>query len=142
MAAKQKKKVAMAAASILVIAVSFVFIFRAFGSSNSIAEESRHRDVICSETGEVFLDFNIPIDSRFPYKNPKTGQNTLYPAECCYWNADGTAKTRPTLVLCNELIGKPGPTRCPDCGRVVVPHNPAPPMELMIEAARREKGGD
>ena len=35
-------------------------------------------------------------------------------------------KPEPTWVLVNEFVGRPGPTFCPDCGRLVVGHNPAP----------------
>jgi hypothetical protein len=52
--------------------------------------------------------------------------NTGYPAEACYWTADGGTKTEPTWVLMNAVLGKPGPTFCPDCGRLVVARNPMP----------------
>src|ERR1700722_15677672 len=55
-----------------------------------------------------------------------SGQNTGYPAEPCYWNADGSTKTDPTWVILNEQLGKTGPTFCPDCHRLVVGHNPEP----------------
>jgi hypothetical protein len=61
-----------------------------------------------------------------PIVSPYSGKNTGYRAEACYWTASGEAKTDPTWVLLNETIGKPGPTFCPDCGRVVVGHNPMP----------------
>ena len=43
-----------------------------------------------------------------------------------HWTADGQSKPTPTAVLLNESIDKPGPTFCPDCGRLVVGHNPRP----------------
>ena len=55
-----------------------------------------------------------------------SGKKTGVPAEACYWTADGGTKKNPTWVLLNELAGKPGPTFCPDCNRLVVGHNPAP----------------
>lgn len=48
-------------------------------------------------------------------------------AELCYWTKEGKTKTEPTPVLLNSNIGKPEPTYCPDCGRLVTPLN-APPM--------------
>jgi len=90
------------------------------------------------DTGEVFENYAVEEGSTQPWKNPKTGKNTLYTVEACFWTKDGKAKLEPTFVLLNEYIGKPGPTKCPDCGRTVVPHNPIPPAELMAEAAKRE----
>ena len=60
----------------------------------------------------------------FPIKAPGGGDG--YPAETCYWTADGKIKDQPTYVLLNQWIHKAGPTFCPDCGRLVVPHNPDP----------------
>jgi hypothetical protein len=54
------------------------------------------------------------------------GKNTGMPAEACYWTKDGQIKTEPTWVLLNSEVGKPEPTFCPDCGRIVVGHNPQP----------------
>jgi hypothetical protein len=65
------------------------------------------------------------IGQSIPIKAP-SGNNSGYPAELCYWTKDGQAKTDPTPVLLNVLVGKPGPTFCPDCGRLVVGHNPRP----------------
>ncbi|MCB9858252.1 MAG: hypothetical protein H6818_21420 [Phycisphaerales bacterium] len=81
---------------------------------------------ICSETLETFqhkpeVGESIPIDS--PFSKKKTG----YPAEKCYWTKDGKQKLIPTYVLMNENLGIKKPTICPDCGRLVVPHNPLPP---------------
>ena len=43
-----------------------------------------------------------------------------------FWTKDGKPKQDPTPVLLNSWIGKSGPTFCPDCGRLVVGHNPIP----------------
>jgi hypothetical protein len=42
----------------------------------------------------------------------------------CFWTADGRPKAEPTPVLLNVLVGKPAPTFCPDCARLVVGRNP------------------
>lgn len=60
---------------------------------------------------------SIPVDA-------PSGGKTGYPAELCFWTKDGQPKTDPTPVLLNSWIGKPEPTFCPDCGRLVVPNNP------------------
>ncbi len=61
---------------------------------------------------------------QIPVLSPLSQKQTGYPAELCYWTKDGKPKSDPTAVLLNETIGKDGPTFCPDCGRLVVPHNP------------------
>lgn len=60
-----------------------------------------------------------------PVKSPYSGKDTGYLAELCYWTKSGGVKEDPTPVLLNQHLGKSGPTFCPDCGRLVVGHNPA-----------------
>ena len=89
-------------------------------------ESASYTTYICTETGQSFRHENkmgetLPIYSRF------SGKNTGMPAEACYWTVDGKPKNDPTWVLLNEEIGKSGPTFCPDCGRLVVGHNPRHP---------------
>ena len=64
--------------------------------------------------------------------NPATGNATLYPAEPCYWTADGGVTREPTLVLLNMYRGGDpyAPTICPGCGREVIYMNPPPPAKL------------
>lgn len=103
----------------------------------SPGEMSRIRPAIDGESGELFVEYKVKDGSTLPWKNPRTGKNTLWPAERCFWNRDGTAKLDPTYVLLNELVGKPGPTVCPDCGHTVVGHNPMPPDALIVAAAKK-----
>ena len=72
--------------------------------------------------------FHQPLTAgmTFPVKCPDTGAMSGYPAELCYWTKDGKVKKDPTFVALNDYTGKPGPTFCPDCGRLVVVHNPFP----------------
>lgn len=93
-----------------------------FGSSEA-ASLSGTRTFICTETGKVFTallreGWTVPVPS------PYSGKNTGVPAEQCVWTQDGNLKSEPTYVLLNEYLGKPGPTFCPDCGRLVVQRNP------------------
>lgn len=90
--------------------------------------------VVDRETGEQILDFRAPVGVTFPFVNPKTGKATLFPAEACYWTKDGKAKFPPNYVILNERMGKPGPTRCPECGKTVKLYNPMPPDALMQQA--------
>jgi len=91
---------------------------------SSVVAAERERVFVDSQTGKAFnhelkLGESIPVDA-------PSGQKTGYPAELCYWTKDGQPKEEPTAVLLNSWIGKPGPTFCPDCGRMVVLHNPMP----------------
>ena len=89
------------------------------------ASLSRDRTFICSETGKAF-EYEIEVGTTIPVPSPYSGKNTGYAAEYCFWTKDGKIKEEPTLVLLNQHVGKPGPTFCPDCGRLVTPLNPAP----------------
>lgn len=102
-----------------------------------MVDASRTRPAKDSVTGVDFRDFQMPPGDAPPWKNPSTGQETLWPAELCYWTRDGKATLTPTLVILNQYTGQTGKTMCPDCGREVVRHNPTPPVELMIEAANQ-----
>jgi len=86
---------------------------------------------MCAETMKTFqhkpkMGETIPVES--PYTHRKTG----YPTEKCFWTRDGKRKLKPTYVLLNKYRGKKGPTICPDCGRIVYPHNPTPPPETPL----------
>ena len=98
-------------------------------------DASRYRPAVDVETGKAYREFRMPQEDPPPWKSPDTGQETVWPAELCYWTREGKATLTPTLVVLNEYLGKTGPTLCPDCGRAVVRHNPTPPIELMLEAA-------
>lgn len=86
---------------------------------------SNTRHFICSETGKEFTA-SIDDGESYPRTSPYTGKKTGYPAEACYWTRDGKIKSTPTYVLVNSYLDKPGPTFCPDCGRLVVARNPRP----------------
>jgi hypothetical protein len=116
---------------VLVWAVMSSSLFR----RDPMVDAARLRPAVDVETGTAFPEFRMPTDDSPPWKNPSTGQETVWPAEQCFWTRDGKAKLEPTLVVLNEYLGRTGRTICPDCGREVVRHNPMPPMELMIEAA-------
>ena len=116
-----------AVAGVIVVLIAVLF-WRGGRGLEDPGAASRIRAAIDAETGTVFERFKIKDGDAIPWKNPKTGKRTLYPAEKCFWTAEGTFRDQPTYVLLNELVGRPGPTICPDCGRLVVPHNPLPPL--------------
>jgi hypothetical protein len=82
------------------------------------------RMYIDTETGKAFAHVS-QIGETLPVLAP-SGKNTGMPAEACFWTKDGQTKTEPTWVLLNSEKGEPEPTFCPDCGRLVVGHNPQP----------------
>ncbi|QOJ01560.1 MAG: hypothetical protein HRU70_14165 [Phycisphaeraceae bacterium] len=139
-AMNDKQKTALAAgAAVLAVGVLVYLVWGAVARSAAAPDStSRVRTMMCAETGEVIVDMRIAQDATPPLANPKTGRKTLYPPETCFWNRDGTAKVTPTYVLLNTLTGKTGKTMCPDCGREVVFHNPAPPTDLLIEAGKKK----
>jgi hypothetical protein len=92
------------------------------GSSTAFARE---RVFICAETKKPY-EYELVAGSRIPAPSPFSGKDTGYPAELCYWTKDGKTKEEPTPVLLNRYLGKSDPTFCPDCGRLVVGHNPMP----------------
>ncbi len=92
---------------------------------------------IDSESGKTFQHVN-KIGDTLPLLSPFSGKNTAWPAEACYWNIDGSAKKDPDWVLLNSLVGKPEPTFCPVCGRLVVGHNPAPSPGRQAPPTRAE----
>ena len=115
-------RVAVIAAGILSLAFLYNSFRVSFGTSSAVSL-SKERIFICSETGRSFpvtLEAGMPI----PLHSPYSGKNTGYPAELCYWTAEGTVKSTPAAVLMNSVLGKKGATFCPDCHRLVVGHNP------------------
>ena len=116
------------AVAIVLILLGVVAIYLSVKSNlgeSEAAALSRKRTFICSETLKPF-SYTVKEGERFPVPSPFSGKNTGYPAEPCYWTKDGQIKSEPSYVLLNELVHKSGPTFCPDCGRLVIPHNPAP----------------
>jgi hypothetical protein len=98
---------------------------RAFFQANPAGEASRRRLFICAKTRKSFW-FTVQEGTMIPVLSPYSHEATGYEAELCYWTAGGEIKADPTAVLLNSHLGRGEPTFCPDCGRLVVPLNPAP----------------
>jgi len=94
-----------------------------FANVGSPVDEQNTRVFVDAETLKPFK-VNLR-GATIPALAP-SGKKTGYPAELCYWTADGKTKTEPTPVLLNEYKGSNAPTYCPDCGRLVVGQNPVP----------------
>lgn len=90
---------------------------------------------VCSETNKPF-EYTMREGEDYPVMSPFSNKKTGYPAEACYWTKDGKRKSRATYVVLNSRINKPGDTICPDCGRVIVSHNPLPPSETPLAKER------
>ncbi|HEX2974245.1 MAG TPA: hypothetical protein VHP11_18060 [Tepidisphaeraceae bacterium] len=99
-------------------------IQRNFGRTDA-AIAAQDRTFICAESGKAF-QHRLSLSDSIPIASPYSGKRTGYPAELCYWTASGQIQTKPTPVLLNSYRGRAEPTFCPDCGRLVVSHNPAP----------------
>jgi len=113
--------------AIIVIAAGVMYYLgqNYLNKSESSAVPPPDRVFIDAETNKPFT-YQVKINETIPVSSPFSGKKTGYPAEMCYWTADGKIKETPTPVLLNETVGKEGPTFCPDCGRLVVGHNPRP----------------
>ena len=131
-------KVTGAAALILCTGVIGYAAWRAW-RGNDILNRANDRIFVCSQTGKAFhVDLARLSGQSIPVLSPYSSKNTGYPAELCYWTTDGQVKKEPTAVLLNEMIGKTGPTFCPDCGRLVVGHNPLPRPGTKPPPTRKE----
>ncbi|MFH1419103.1 MAG: hypothetical protein ABII12_12570 [Planctomycetota bacterium] len=90
--------------------------------------------LMCAETGKLF-PHDLKTGETWPVMSPHSTKKTGFPAEKCYWTKDGKRKETPTYVILNHYLNKPGDTICPDCGRIVIPHNPPPPPDTPRAAA-------
>jgi hypothetical protein len=139
---RSRRQVAMMAIGVVALIVAaFIAVRGPRGLGQDPAAASQRRPAIDAQSGEAFPEFRVGRGETQPWKNPKTGERSLYPAELCYWQKDGTVTLEPTYVLLNEYAGKTGDTICPACGRKVVPHNPAPMDQLSILAEEALRSG-
>ena len=113
------------AVALLAVAAAAVFIAvrRFMGDAPEVAEANT-RVFIDQSTGQSF-SHTLKAGDAIPIRAP-SGKEAGYPAELCYWTKDGQQKTEPTAVLLKSWLGQEGQTFCPDCGRLVRPHNPKP----------------
>jgi hypothetical protein len=93
-------------------------------AASSLADDTNYRIFIDAD-GNTFRHRLVPGEAAIA-KGP-TGKDAV-PAELCYWTKDGKPKPTPTPVMLNSLKGKPEPTFCPDCDRLVRPLNPPADM--------------
>jgi hypothetical protein len=132
---------------ILVGVGALFFSLQGFFGRSEAASIASERTYICAETGKPF-EHKLVRGERPPVESPHSGKPTGYPAELCYWTADGHVASKPTPVLLNEYAGVKAPTFCKVCGRLVIPHNPMaregmtpPPTQAEYQASRLAKRG-
>jgi hypothetical protein len=118
-----RKPAGMAIAGVLAVLglVWIVMTLRSFTTSEAAAAAAS-RMYIDEKTGKAF-SVTIKEGMTKPVQAPSGGK-TGWPAEECTWTKDGKVKEEPTYVLLNMYKGSSEPTFCPDCGRLVVGHNP------------------
>jgi hypothetical protein len=112
-------------AGVAAAAIVLLLVLRSMLGDSEAAAQSKNRIFIDAETRKPF-EHELQVGETIPTMAP-SGKKTGFPAELCYWTADGKIKDKPTPVLLNRYIGARNlPTFCPDCGRLVVGHNPRP----------------
>ena len=127
----------MAVAGVVVLIGLYFAVSAVRGISTSEAEQlSANRAFIDVKTGKPYR-YEVKPGTSIPAPAP-SGGNTGYPAELCYWTKDGKEKKDPTFVLLNTFKGNKEPTFCPDCGRLVVPHNPRPGPDVKVPPIQEE----
>ena len=112
------------AATLLLLGVAAYALYANLGA-DPVVKFNNGRVFICAETKKAY-NVTLKQGMKIPYDSPYSGKATGYPAELCYWTKDGKIKQDPTPVLLNSYAGKPEPTFCPDCGRLVTIRNPFP----------------
>jgi len=86
---------------------------------------------MCSEANKTFMHMPVTGEQE-PIVSPYSKRKTGYRPEACYWTKDNEQRTKPTYVILNERLGIKGATSCPDCGHLVQPHNPLPPIDTPL----------
>ena len=114
-------KMVAAGTIVLALIIMWISIRSSFGPT-AAARASVDRLYIDAATGKPF-EYTVRKGDTPPVMAP-SGQKTGFPAELCYWTADGGIRKDPVPVLLNSYKGDNSPTFCPDCGRLVVGHNP------------------
>ena len=99
--------------------------YKTYWNAAADAPVESMRRYMCTGDSNVFM-YGLKKGESPPVPCPACKKTTGYPCEACYWTKEGGTKDTPTYVILNMHLGKTGDTICPDCGRVVVGHNPDP----------------
>lgn len=117
---------------IVLLGTSTYLIFRTLTTAEPPTPEPLDAVFMCTETNTTF-PYAMKQGEQWPVVSPYSNRHTGFPAESCYWIMEGNEwkrKRTPTYVVLNAHLGKSGDTLCPDCGRIVIGHNPLPPMDV------------
>jgi hypothetical protein len=117
------------AAVALVIAAGFAVWYSARNSFATDPAMAMSTDRWFADTDGNTWKQKVAAGDMLPAKSPKTGKMNGYPAELCYWTADGQPKAVPDAVLVKSEwpeLKDDSPTFCPVCHRLVKFHNPTP----------------
>ena len=117
---------------IVLLGTAVYLTVKTLTTAESPTPESVEAIFMCVDTNKTFT-YALKEGERWPVPSPHSNKRTGYPAERCSWTLDGgdwKRKKIPTYVVLNETLGKPGDTICPDCGRIVIGHNPDPPSDV------------
>src|SRR5579862_2570161 len=85
---------------VLAFIVGIIWYVRKNTGKSEAARMFSDRMFVCSETGKSFT-VSLDPDMKIPVHSPYSGKVTGYPAELCYWTADGHVKSEPDGVLLN-----------------------------------------
>lgn len=118
-----RSKAGVSAGLVLCVAVVAFALARVGGVVADDQPQWPRIRVMDKQTGDLRWKRVAP-QAEFPYRNPKTGERSMYPVEYCFYNECGPAGGTP--VILNDYLGKEGPTTCPRCGEEVHAHNPRP----------------
>jgi len=130
-----KGRTASFAAVVAMLLVAGFLIWRGLGPSEGEVI-ARDRMFIDAKTNKPF-EHQLKMGEFIPVDAPSGGKSG-YPGELCFWTKDGKEKKEPTVVLLKSWTGQSGPTFCPDCGRLVVGHNPAPGPNVKVPPTQAE----
>jgi len=109
--------------------------YKNYRHAEAEAPVETQRRFMCSGDSNVFM-YALKKGESPPVPCTVCKKSTGFPCEACYWTRDGQTKDTPTFVILNHHLGKSGDTICPDCGRVVVGHNPDPRSVTVRDAVK------
>lgn len=119
----------------LAITTATAMYFSLKSDSTATLAADVNEQIWIDEDGHAFRHELVAFDDK-PVLSPSGKPG--FRAELCYWTREGKSKPKPTPtpVLLNSAIGKPGPTFCPDCDRLVTALN-APPVPGLSDDEQR-----
>jgi DNA-directed RNA polymerase subunit RPC12/RpoP len=133
--------------AVVLLIVAGLLLARHATKSSSAERFASDRVFKCVDCAHEF-EHDIKMGEIEPLACPKCGKQAGWMTEKCYWTHDAEgnwkAKLNPTYVVLKSRIdpGSTEKTYCPDCGHIVVGHNPRPPRDLMEAAEKEAKNKD